>query len=256
MWPTLIKIGDFEIGTFGLMAALAFLAAFIVFRAEVKRRGLPDKFLSDILIAGLVGGVVGARANFIIEHWDAFVLGPWGFIWSRYGFTWYGGVLGGALAVILVLKLRKQPLGPYADAVAPALALGYVFGRCGCQLSGDGDYGIPSDLPWAMAYPDGIVPTTERVHPTPVYEIILFLAIFFVLMRLGRLKKPPWWLFGVYLILAGVERFPIEFIRTNDPAFLGLTEAQLVSVAMFVGGIILVAALERKQRKAERENAA
>jgi phosphatidylglycerol:prolipoprotein diacylglycerol transferase len=113
------------------MAALAFFAAFLVFRAEVKRRGLEEKYASEILIAALVGGVVGARVNFILEHWDAFFLSPWSFIWSRYGFTWFGGVLGGALAVILVLKIRKQPLGPYADAVAPALALGYVFGRGG-----------------------------------------------------------------------------------------------------------------------------
>jgi len=131
MWPTLFKIGPLELGTFGLMAALGFIGAYLVFRAELKRKGLVVKLASDALVAAVVGGVVGARVNFILEYRDAFVLDPAGFIWSRYGFTWYGGVLGGALAVIILLKLRKQRLGPYADAVAPALALGYIFGRAG-----------------------------------------------------------------------------------------------------------------------------
>jgi phosphatidylglycerol:prolipoprotein diacylglycerol transferase len=131
MWPTLFKIGPLELGTFGLMAALGFLAAYLVFRAELKRRRLVVKLAADALVAAIVGGVVGARVNFILEYWGAFLLDPWSFIWTRYGFTWYGGVLGGALAVIIVLKMGKQKLGPYADAVAPALALGYVFGRAG-----------------------------------------------------------------------------------------------------------------------------
>lgn len=113
------------------MAALGFLAAYLVFRAEAKRRGLPAKYGPEVFAAALVGGLVGARINFILEYWDAFAANPWSMIWSRYGYTWYGGVVGGALAVIVVLKIRKQKLGPYADAVAPALALGYVFGRGG-----------------------------------------------------------------------------------------------------------------------------
>jgi phosphatidylglycerol:prolipoprotein diacylglycerol transferase len=131
MWPTLFKIGPLELGTFGLMAALGFISAYLIFRAELKRKGLQVKLASDALIAAIAGGVVGARVNFILEYWDAFVLDPGSFIWSRYGFTWYGGVLGGALAVIILLKIRKQALGPYADAVAPALTMGYVFGRAG-----------------------------------------------------------------------------------------------------------------------------
>lgn len=131
VWPTLVKIGPLELGTFGLMVALGFVAAYLVFRAELKRRALTAKLASDALVAAVVGGFVGARINFILENWDAFVANPWSMIWTRGGFTWYGGVLGGALAVIILLKAHKQKLGPYADAVAPALALGYVFGRAG-----------------------------------------------------------------------------------------------------------------------------
>jgi len=244
VWPTLVKIGPLELGTFGLAAALGFVAAYLVFRAELKRRGLAVKFASDALVAAVVGGLVGARANFILEYWDAFVADPWSMIWSRYGFTWYGGVAGGTLAIIIVLKAGRQKLGPYADAVAPALALGYVFGRAGCQLAGDGDYGVPSTLPWAMSYPNGVVPTLQRVHPTPVYEMVIFLAVFFVLWRLRRLDKPPWWLFGLYLILAGVERFSMEFIRTNEALWRGLTEAQLVSIVILALGAFIVVYLE------------
>ncbi len=240
MYPVLFRIGSLEFGTFGLMAAAGFFAAYLVLKAELGRRGLAVKYAPDLLFAGVFGGLVGARVNFILEYWDAFVADPGALIWSRYGFTWYGGAISGALAYILVLKIRKQKLGPYADAVAPALALGYVLGRAGCQLAGDGDYGRPSSLPWAMSYPHGVVPTLERVHPTPVYEMLAFLAIFFVLWRLRRLDYKPWWLFGVYLFFAGVERFAIEFLRTNPPLILGLTEVQLVSVAMAAAGLALV----------------
>jgi phosphatidylglycerol:prolipoprotein diacylglycerol transferase len=131
MWPTLFKIGPLELGTFGVMAALGFLAAYLVFRAEVKRLGLQAKLSSEVLVAGMLGGLVGARINYALEYWDVLVVDPMEVIWSRYGFTWFGGLLGGALAVIILLKLRKQKLGPYADALAPAITLGYVFGRGG-----------------------------------------------------------------------------------------------------------------------------
>jgi phosphatidylglycerol:prolipoprotein diacylglycerol transferase len=131
VWPTLFKIGPLELGTFGLMAALGFLAAYFVLRAEAKRRGLEVKLASEMLVAAIIGGFVGARVNYIVEYWDAFVASPWSMIWTRSGFTWYGGLAGGALAVIILLKARGQKLGPYADALAPAIALGYVFGRAG-----------------------------------------------------------------------------------------------------------------------------
>jgi phosphatidylglycerol:prolipoprotein diacylglycerol transferase len=131
VWPTLFKIGPFELGTFGLMAALGFLAAYLVLRAEIKRRGLEVKLASEMLMAAILGGLVGARLNYALEYWDVFVADPVGILWSRYGFTWWGGLAGGTLAVIILLKVRRQKLGPYADALAPAITLGYVFGRAG-----------------------------------------------------------------------------------------------------------------------------
>lgn len=132
MFPTLFRIGRFEIGTFGLMAALGFFAAYLIIRAEMKRKGEPaERLAPDLLLAAVVGGLVGARLNFAIEYWDIFVADPWSIILSRSGFVWYGGVIGGTLGCIIVLLINKQRLGPFADAVAPALAAGYFFGRAG-----------------------------------------------------------------------------------------------------------------------------
>ena len=247
MYPILFRIGSFEISTFGLMAALGFLAAYLLLRAELKRKGLAMKLAPDLLLAGMVGGLVGARINFALEYWDALVADPAGVLFSRAGFTWWGGVAGGALAYAIVVKAGRRELGPFADAVAPSLAAGYFFGRVGCQLSGDGDYGVASSLPWAMSYPHGFWPTLERVHPTPVYEMLLFAGIFAVLWRLRKLERPPWWLFGLFLILAGVERFGIEFIRANPRLLWGLTEAQLASIIITAVGAALVAWAERRR---------
>ncbi len=114
-----------------MMAALGFLAAYLVLRAEAKRRGLQVKLASEMLLAAILGGLVGARLNYALEYWDVLITDPMGILWSRYGFTWWGGLVGGALAVIILLKARRQKLGPYADALAPAITLGYVFGRAG-----------------------------------------------------------------------------------------------------------------------------
>ena len=151
------------------------------------------------------------------------------FIWA-----WYRGYLGTALL----------------DLCAPALALGYAVGRIGCQLSGDGDYGKPWDGPWAMAYPDGTVPTTEEVHPTPVYETLAMAGVAYVLWRL-RNRLTGGLLFALYLVLAGTERLLVEFIRRNEDVALGLTQAQLISVGMILaGGIWLLLARRGDPRPA------
>jgi len=252
MFPILFRIGRFEISTFGLMAAIGFFAAYLILRAEMKRKGEPPGRLApDLLLGAVVGGLLGARLNFAIEYWDVFVADPLSILLSRSGFVWYGGVIGGVIASILVLKINKQRIGPFADAAAPALAAGYFFGRAGCQLSGDGDYGVPTSLPWGMAYPEGFVPTLERVHPTPVYEMLIFAGIFFILWRLRKLERPPWWLFGIYLVLAGIERFGIEFLRPHSLGTRGNFpwEAQTFSILMILIGAAFVTWTEIKRRR-------
>jgi phosphatidylglycerol:prolipoprotein diacylglycerol transferase len=142
------------------------------------------------------------------------------------------------------------------DVASPAAALGYGVGRIGCLISGDGDYGIPTSLPWGMSFPNGLVPTTQRVHPTPIYEFLAALVIAHFLWRIGRRAvggaRPAGEVFGWYLIATGVARFLVEFIRINPRSFFGLTNAQAASGVSVIAGVLLLvllagpAPLERK----------
>jgi phosphatidylglycerol---prolipoprotein diacylglyceryl transferase len=190
--------------------------------------------------------VVGARLYWFFEHLGEASLTD---SFSGAGFTWYGGLLGGAAAVVLTARRRHLPLDVLLGAAAPALALGYAVGRIACQLAGDGTYWVASDLPWAMSYPHGEVPTTERVHPTPVYETLASLVIFAVLWRM-RERLAPLRLFAVYLVLAGAERLLVEFIRRNDEVLLGLTQPQLFALGMLATGVTLLALPRRSAGRA------
>jgi phosphatidylglycerol:prolipoprotein diacylglycerol transferase len=233
-----------DIQLFGLMFGLGFIAAGAVIHRRLRELGKPLDWSSEMAFAALVGGLVGAKVWYAIDEGDA------GSIFSGAGLTWYGGVIGGAAAVLAWGAWRGFLGLTLLDVAAPALMLGYAIGRIGCQLSGDGDYGEPSDLPWAMAYPDGTEPTTEEVHPTPIYETLAAGLLAWVLWRL-RDRLPAGALFALYLLLAGLERFLVEFIRLNEPSFAGLTTAQVVSVAMMIAGAIwLTRALGRSSTQA------
>lgn len=237
MRPVLVELGPFEVHSWGVLAAVAFSFAWLVLKRELDRIAGQGDAAFPLVLAGAVGGIVGARLYWFFEHvGDASLTDSF----SGAGFTWYGGVLGGALAVLLVARRRQLPLDALLGASAPALALGYGVGRIACQLAGDGTYGVASDLPWAMSYPDGEVPTSERVHPTPVYETLASLLIFAVLWRLRR-GMAPVRLFALYLALAGAERFLVEFIRRNYEVALGLSQPQLFAAAMLAAGAVLLA---------------
>jgi phosphatidylglycerol:prolipoprotein diacylglycerol transferase len=218
-----------DIQLFGLMFGLGFIAAGALIARRLKELGKPVDWASEMAFAALVGGLVGAKVWYAIDEGDG------GSLFSGAGLTWYGGVIGGAAAVFAWAAWRGFLGLTLLDVAAPALMLGYAIGRIGCQLSGDGDYGEPSDLPWAMAYPDGVEPTTDEVHPTPIYETLAAGLLAWVLWRL-RDRFPPGGLFALYLLFAGFERFLVEFIRLNEPSFIGLTTAQVVSVAMMAAG--------------------
>src|SRR5918997_5497363 len=234
-----IDLFGLTIYTFGLMFGLGFLVAGWLMTRRLAELGRPVDWSYEIVFAALIGGVVGAKLWWVVENWDAARDDVVGTLFSGVGLVWYGGLAGGALAVALWMRWRRAPALMVLDLTAPALALGYAVGRIGCQLAGDGDYGIPSDLPWAMAYPEGTVPTTEEVHPTPVYE---FLAMSLVALGLWRLRDrvKPGGLFAIYLVAAGLERFLIEFIRRNAEVALGLSTAQYVSLVMVAAGIVWI----------------
>jgi len=230
-----IEIGPLTLQSFGICFALAFLAAGALVGVRLKELGKPVDWAYEIGFSAIAGGIVGSRLNYLLEHWDDVSDDLLGNLFSGSGLTWYGGAIGGAIGVFIWAWYRGFLGTALLDVCAAPLALGYAIGRIGCQLSGDGDYGKAWDGPWAMSYPDGTVPTSEEVHPTPVYETLTMALIAYVLWRLrDRLRNGL--LFALYLLLAGSERFLVEFIRRNDDVALGLTEAQLISLAMMIAG--------------------
>lgn len=267
---TLPVLGEFTITSFGLMMALAFLGGYMLLRAETARLGAGRELAADMLLGALIGGIVGAKLYYVLLYWDRTALDPLGMIFSRSGLVWYGGFIGGFLGVMWVLYRRPVAPGLGVDAISPSLALAYGIGRIGCFLVGD-DYGRPTDSFVGIAFPNGLPPSTAgnlrrfgaevdpaipdaqvlSVHPTQIYETGLSLVIFFLLWRLRRHPHVQGWLFGMWLAMAAVERFVVEFFRAKDDRFFGsFTLAQVISVLMFAAGIALVLRLRRRAGEA------
>jgi phosphatidylglycerol:prolipoprotein diacylglycerol transferase len=236
MHPILVHFGPVTIHTFGVMMAVAFIAAGIVGRWQFKKRGVPPDFIYPVVIAAVIGGLLGAKIHYLILHPSEFP----GNILSGSGLVWFGGLFGAIVAVVIVTLVRKQRLAGVMDTAAPGVAIGYVFGRLGCFLNGD-DYGKPTKLPWGMSFPNGSPPTPTgvRVQPTQLYEAAASLVIFAIVVWVlsPRFKREGTLIFA-YLILAGIERFLVEFVRTNPPVALGLTQQQWISIFLFVIGVV------------------
>jgi len=240
-----LHIGPLTLQTFGLMFALAFLAAGALIAKRLIEIGKPVDWAYEMGFAALLGGIVGSRVYFVVQNYSSVKHDLIGNLFSGSGLVWYGGAIGGALAVFAWAWYRDFLSPALFDLAAPALALGYAIGRCGCQLSGDGDYGKPWGGPWAMSYPDGTVPTDRTVHPTPIYETLAMGLGAWVLWQL-RDRFRAGVLFAIYLIYAGVERFAVEFLRRNGEAGLGLTTAQFESLGMIAIGVVWIIAVRRR----------
>jgi phosphatidylglycerol---prolipoprotein diacylglyceryl transferase len=241
-----IDIGPLTLQTFGIMFALGFVAAGVLVGKRFMELGKPVDWAYEMVFAALFGGFVGARVYYMVQNWDQVQDDFLGNVFSGEGLVWYGGAIGGALAVLAWARYRDFLRLALLDLAAPALALGYAVGRIGCQLSGDGDYGIESDLPWAMAYPDGTVPTSEQVHPTPIYETLAMGLVAWLLWT-WRDRLRPGGLFALYLVLSGAERFLVEFVRRNDEVLAGLTTPQLESVVLMLVGSLWLALAGRRR---------
>jgi phosphatidylglycerol:prolipoprotein diacylglycerol transferase len=254
-----LHIGPLTLPTYGLLAATGLAVAYFVLRADVHRRALAAE---PEMIIGLTGiaGVVGAKLYHLLESPRTFFSDPWPLLFSRTGLAWFGGLIAGLLTLVLLARHYDMPVLQMLDLASPAAALGYGVGRLGCLTSGDGDYGIPTSLPWGMSFPNGLVPTSERVHPTPVYEFLASIVIFWILWRLGKPQalqstprgrepqtatRPDGFVFAWYLVLIGLSRFLIEFIRINPRVFFGLTNAQVMSLVCMIAGIMLRFVLRR-----------
>ena len=253
-----LHLGPLTIPTFGLMVATGLLVAAYVLQADFnRRRGQLQKYTSPknagaavakdegFLIIGIAGlaGLVGARLYHVLESPRELIANPSVLI-SRFGFAWFGGFLGGFLALAFLARRFRIPLLEFLDLCSPAATVGYAIGRIGCLLSGDGDYGVPTTLPWGMSFPNGVVPTIERVHPTPLYEFFIWLVIAAILWQMGKRVLSgaghTGEVFCGYLILTGIARFLIEFIRINPRSFFGLSNAQAASLVSIIIGVILL----------------
>lgn len=245
MIPDLADLTGLPIHWFGVFLALAFWAAGWIATLEFTRKDLDPDVASSALLWAIVGGLVGARLWLVFADPASFVRDPVGVLFTGSGWVFYGGLAGGALAVAVLFRRHGIPFLRGADAVAPGIVLAQAIGRVGCQVSGDGDWGVVSDVPWAMSYPHAIAgwPYAEgvRVHPTPVYECLAYLAIFAVLWRRRSVAAPDGSIFGWYLTLASGARFLVEFIRVNETVAFGLTAAQLASLALMGVGVALLA---------------
>jgi phosphatidylglycerol---prolipoprotein diacylglyceryl transferase len=240
-----IHVAGLSIKTFGVMFALGFLASGAIIARRLREQGRPQDWAYEIVVAALVGGLVGSRVYYVVQHFSTARHDLIGSLFSGTGLVWYGGAIGGALAVI-GWAWRRGMLGVgLLDLCSVPLALGYAIGRIGCQVSGDGDYGKPWHGPWAMAYPHGTVPTTLTVHPTPIYETLAMGLVALWLWRM-RDRARPGVLFASYLVLAGTERLLVEFLRRNARVFAGLTAPQLESIAIMVVGVAWLWLLARR----------
>ncbi len=263
MYPELVTLdlpllGEITITSFGVMMVVAFLGANYVMRRRLGELDDDPRLADDVMIAALVGGLLGAKLYYVILYWQIASVDPLRTLFSRGGLVWYGGFLGGTLAVVALAWWRDDTTVPFAaDLVAPALALGYGLGRVGCFLVGD-DYGRPTDSWIGIAFPEGSPPTTAgslrrhfgvdipasipdgqvlAVYPTQIFEVAAALLIFWILWRLRDHVHRTGWLFSVWLVAAGLERLFIEVFRAKDDRLVGaLTVAQVISLALVAVG--------------------
>jgi len=240
-----IHLGPLVLWSYGLMMGVGFSLGYLFGEADFKRRGVPIP-MGIFLPAMLVAGMIGAKLDHaIVVQWHTLRQNPLAFDWVATfsgGYTWFGGVVGGILMGIVLARLYKTPVLKVLD-VAPVLALALACGRMGCFLAGDGDYGIPTSLPWGMTFPHGLVPTRVPVHPTPLYEIAYSLILFAALWRRGRpesyARTWPGSQIALYLFWTGLCRFFVEFLSRNAKVFAGLTEAQLVGILFILAATAL-----------------
>ena len=264
MWPVIIDFGNVSlfdkefhlaIYSYGFMLVIAFYSCFFLLSKDLKRLGYESKLASDITFAAAVGGIVGSKIYYLLESLDKVIEDPMGMIFSGSGLVFLGGLMGGTLGVTYVLRKNKLHWLTFGDIVAPLLILGYSIGRIGCFLVGD-DYGLPTKMPWGMSFENGLPPTTYsvfegaypwvdlagftdgllNVHPTQPMETVIGFLIFLYLWNKRTSITVAGTLFFTYLILAGTERFCIEFIRLNPKYIFIFSGAQVLSLFMIIIG--------------------
>jgi phosphatidylglycerol:prolipoprotein diacylglycerol transferase len=247
MIPEILRLNisdsfSIPIYSFGLMMLLCFLGAMKLLERCLEESGLNKSLAEPLVTYAAVCGILGARIFSVFSNVDHLIQDPFGVIFSSAGFVFYGGFIGGVIGVWCFLKKENLSFLHFSNIVAAPLAFGYAIGRLGCQLSGDGDYGLPTDLPWGMNYALGVIPTKVAVHPTPVYESVfsMCLALFLRSNYLNSKLKLNGQLFGFYLIISAIFRFFIETIRVEPKVFSSLSQAQVISIPLLIIGLYFI----------------
>ena len=236
MYPTFFSYKFLTIGSFGLLLGAAFFIAFLLLEREFTLRKIDPELAYKILITVIPSAIIGAKIFHIIENFSEFLADPAGIVFSGAGLSVYGGFILSFIAGGILIKMNNEQPLRILDIASPAMALGYAIGRLGCHASGDGCYGIPTESFLGMAYPNGIVPTSLNVYPTPLFESFLSFLFFIALMKLRKYELKTGMLFFIYLIMNGCARFAIEFIRVNPIAALGFTQAQIIAICFVLAG--------------------
>jgi phosphatidylglycerol---prolipoprotein diacylglyceryl transferase len=238
MYP-FIHIGRFQIGTFGILLWLAAVSGCWVLYKNFERKGIEADAINITALA-TVAGIIGAKLWHVFESPQLLMQIPLQLLLDRAGFAWFGGLVAAILVLMWQGRVAKVGALGMLDLAAPAAAVGYGVGRIGCLTSGDGDYGIPTSLPWGVSFPQGLVPTVQRVHPTPVYELIAALLIAWYLWQRGKVDRPVGMITGEYLVWSGLARFLVEFVRINPRIYFGMSNAQVASIGSMIAGVVLI----------------
>lgn len=234
MQPVLFSVLGIDIQAYGVSKALAALVAAYLLGRAFTRRGLPSDSAHTLVLWATIWGFAAAKVYYLAEQLPDITVHDLGGM----GFTWFGGLIGGVAAALVIIRRHGLPVGVVAGLAAVPLTVAYGIGRLGCLLSGDGTYGRPSTLPWSMTFPNGVVATDVPVHPTPLYEALAAAVIAVLLWRASRTMRLPA-VFGAYLVLSGVSRFLVELLRINEPVVAGLTQPQLWSVVSVLAGVTI-----------------
>jgi phosphatidylglycerol---prolipoprotein diacylglyceryl transferase len=256
MYPVLFKVGSVSVSSFSVMVLIAFLVAYVLGEYDFKRKGLNSNLVDLLLIASVVGGLGGAKIMFLYQQvpLSNFIADPVRYLAS--GFTFFGGLIGAIMLSWLVTQMKRVSFLVVADLMAPLLVIAYGVGRIGCLLVGD-DYGNPTNVPWAMTFPEGSPPTNQYVHPTQIYDTICMFILFAVLWSIRKKNFPAGWLTAVTFIILGLQRFLVEFLRHTTPSFIpGLTEAQLIAIGFMVAGAVMLWKIKNRPETKEQPNSA
>jgi phosphatidylglycerol---prolipoprotein diacylglyceryl transferase len=238
MYP-FIHIGSLQIGTFGILLWLAAVSGCWVLYKNFQRKGIEADAINVTALA-TVAGIIGAKLWHVLESPQLLMQIPMQLLLDRAGFAWFGGLVAAILVLMWQGRVAKVGALGMLDLAAPAAAVGYGVGRIGCLTSGDGDYGIPTSLPWGVSFPHGLVPTVQRVQPTPIYEFIAALLIAWYLWQRGKVDRPVGMITGEYLVWSGLARFLVEFVRINPRIYFGMSNAQVASIGSMAAGVVLI----------------